>query len=176
MLIQLPSPALMNFQNLALAGGTVTVTIDGEFVELFADADYSIPLSNPLVLDSSGYFSPLFCDEEEVLVTIRTNDGLFVSSFSATAPVELTLFDGINLANGVPNAAGFIHSYYPGSFSVQRALKDSDGYDLPNPVPLNNDGTIPYSLFVLSDKPYNLVMTTADGVVCFTTPFIAILG
>lgn len=76
MLIQLsPNAQLYPLRQVVVAGGTLTVTLGGDLVTLFADEDLTIPTTNPIQLDSSGFSAPFYAPTDTYTLTLRSPEG-----------------------------------------------------------------------------------------------------
>ena len=64
------------------------------------------------------------------------------------------------LPNGLPNTQGYIYTYAAGTSTPLGAYTESTGTTLAaNPIPLNSDGTLPYTLWMTNGLAYKIVIT-----------------
>lgn len=147
--------------------GQLRVFLGSNLANIFADPDLTVPLPNPVQLNSLGQAPGIYTTPGTFTVQVL-RDGAVWEEATYTPGVEVVVFQGQQLnGSGLPNAGGHVFTYMDDSFSVLTpTFKDTALTEVnENPSRLSNTGHVQTRFFTQPGRKVNFVLTDAGGTV-----------
>lgn len=155
--------------------GSVRVLAGSNLAAIFADPELTVPLFNPVPLNSLGQAPAMYVHPGTYTVQVLRDGSVFYEATAAPA-VEARVFQGQQLnSRGMPNAGGLIYTYLTGSFSIKvDTFSDETRSTLnENPTQLDNMGFLQTRFFTVPGQKVNFVLTDEVGAVLSAVEFVA---